>query len=349
MPDETLLSEIEQLANSYSQRQKATNSAQAALKGMSGALTKAERALRTYADQNGTHDDSAVERSRAALAETQLKEQVIDLLMPELRREIKRQTVLAAALKEVLAALRAESIDVIKLSHGLTQILSQKPTNSALTALLPQLEGELERAQHELSSTFGVSLRHAFDAQGLALGGSPPRFEVGRFEINANIMLRSASILYGKEVVIKRVPLSVEVVLKAYQTAQKQIYGRGESAAQWMELLYTAWENVRRKRGVSEPRANIVECYLELLILRQPKAFRAAPGKSSFAEYSRAQFAYDFATFTEAGIQVRGLRAFGLPATKSHTDNPERSIFIVNGESPHSGSYIGDIKFDRDE
>jgi hypothetical protein len=349
MSDETLLSEIEQLANSYSQRQKATGSAQAALKGVSAALAKAERALRTYADQSSAHDATLVEQSRATLAETQLKEQVVDRLMPELRREIKRQTVLAAALKGVLAALRAESIDVIKLSNSLKQIQGQKPTNPALTGILPLIEAELERGQRELSDIFGQSLRHEFVSKGIEIGGRPPRLEVGRFEINTNFLTRSASILYGKEIVIKRVPLSVEAVSKAYQNAQKLIVGRSENAPQWMELLYTAWENIRRKRGISDLRANIVECYMELLMLRQPKAFRTEPGKSSFAEYSRAQFAYDFATFTEAGTQVRGLRAFGLTATRSHTENPERSIFIVNGESPHTGNYVGDIKFDRDE
>jgi hypothetical protein len=36
-------------------------------------------------------------------------------------------------------------------------------------------------------------------------------------------------------------------------------------------------------------------------------------------------------------------------ATKSQTDNVERSIWIVDGDSPHAGNYIADVKFDKDE
>jgi hypothetical protein len=32
-------------------------------------------------------------------------------------------------------------------------------------------------------------------------------------------------------------------------------------------------------------------------------------------------------------------------ATKSQTDNPERSFWIVEGDTPHAGRYIGDVEF----
>jgi hypothetical protein len=87
-----------------------------------------------------------------------------------------------------------------------------------------------------------------------------------------------------------------------------------------------------------------------MVLLRQPRAFRSAPTKHGFVEYSRAQFAYDFATFAgRQRLEYKGLRAFGLVATKSQTDNPERSFWIVEGNTPHDGRYIADVKFDRDE
>lgn len=349
MANETLISELEHVRDSYSQRQKATTGAQTALQAIPVVLTKAERALRTYTEQSGTLSPQALEQARQSLANTDLKQAAVDPLLPELRREIKALATVQAALKDALTALRSESVDIIRLGHALTVLRNVKGPDAALNQLTPQLETVFEEGQQSLGATFGLALRNALAEQGIELDGRPPRFTIGRFEINANFVGRSASILYGKEVVVRKVALSVESIVKVYLGAQKAISGRNEDPARWLENLYSAWETVRRKRASSEPRANIVECYMEMLMLRQPKAFRLDPGKQSFAEYSRAQFAYDFAAYARSGLEHRGLRAFGSSATKSHTDNPERSMWIVNGNSPYDGAYIGDVKFDRDE
>ena len=49
MPNETLLLQISQLADSYTLRQKRANAVQAAFKLTGDALTKTQRALRDYA------------------------------------------------------------------------------------------------------------------------------------------------------------------------------------------------------------------------------------------------------------------------------------------------------------
>lgn len=351
MSIEPLVNALDSMREQYAQRQKLSNNLQNALKGSTSALGKAERALRSYAEQNGaTNNTSVIDQARRTITGTRLKDDAIDPLMPDLRREAKLYTNLTAGLKDAATALRGESIDVVKLGRALQALQGVKIQDRTLAEILPQLEEELDRAQQQLSTTFGLPLRHAFEAQGIELGGRPPRFEIGRFEIDTNFSTRSAAILYGKEVVVKRVPLSTEAIVKAFQKAQKSILDRNEDPARWIEQLHTAWEYVRRKRAISEPRANIIECYIELLMIRQPRAFRLGPAKNTLAEYSRAQFAYDFAEFTSGRApEFRGLRAFGLSATKSTADNPERSIWIVNGIAPHDGQYIADLKFDRDE
>jgi hypothetical protein len=87
-----------------------------------------------------------------------------------------------------------------------------------------------------------------------------------------------------------------------------------------------------------------------LVLLRQPRNFRSAPGKSSFVDYSRAQFAYDFFQFANAQPPptYKGMKIFGHGATKSQTESVEKSIWIVEGDSPYSGRYIADVVFDRE-
>jgi hypothetical protein len=351
MPTEILIEALEQLRDNYNQRQKATNGLVTALKGTTSSLNKATRALKDYADQNGIVNQATLAQSQQTFGGLRLREEAIEPIMPDLRRELKIQQKISTALRDAGAALRGESVDVVKLGHAYEALQAIKTPSAELGELLPALGEELEQAQRALGETFGLALRHALAEQGIELGGRPPRFEIGRFELVANFVNRAAVLNYGKDVVMKRVPLSVEAVIRAYQRETKAILGRNEDGARWIEQLYTAWENVRHKRGsTAEPRANIVECFMELIMLRQPKSFRVAPNKSSYADYTRAQFAYDFAEFAgRQRLQYKGLRAFGLPATKSHTDNPERSIWIVDGAGPYDGRYIGDVKFDNDE
>src|SRR5262245_23980521 len=346
MPNDSLLGELEYLRDSYSQRQKATNSLLMALKGSASALGKASRTLNDYSEQPNNLNPAALANARQTFSTLRLKNDAIDPLLPDLRREVKALSGMVAALKDALAALRGEIVDVVKLGHAYGALNGVKTPDPALVALLPAIDQELQQAQYALGDAFGLALRHALEAQGISMFGRPPRFEIGRFEIAANFVNRTASISYGKDLITRRVPLSVEAVIKAYQRDAKAVQGRNEDGDRWIAQFYSAWENARRRRGASEKRANIVDCYFELLLLRQPKAFRSTPGKSSLVDYSRAQFAYDFFEFTNQQRRAyNGLYVAAHGATKSQTDNPERSFWIVEGETPHAGRYIGDVEF----
>jgi hypothetical protein len=346
MANDSLLEELEHLRDSYSQRQKATNSLLTALKGTTSTLGKASRTLNDYATQPNNLNPALLAQSRQSFGMLRLREEAIDPLVPELRRDAKALTSLVAALKDALAALRGESVDVVKLGHAHAALNAVKAPDAALTALLPEVDHELQQAQRALGETFGLALRHALAEQGIDMFGRPPRFEVGRFEIAANFVNRSASISYGKDLITRRVPLSVEAVIKAYQRDAKAVLGRNEDGDRWIALFYSAWENARRRRGSSEKRANIVDCYFELVLLRQPKAFRSTPSKSSLVDYSRAQFAYDFFEFTNQQRRAyNGMYVNAHSSTKSQTENPVKIFWIVEGETPHGGRYISDVEF----
>lgn len=350
MPNESLISGLEQAQELYSQRQKSANKLERTLKDAVAVLAKTNRSLGEYGEQNSATPPAALPQAQQFVAGLRLREEALDPLGPDLRREVKALTGLSSAIKDALVALRAEPVDVVRLGRALAALRASRLVDRALSELLPELEQELQHGQRSLGASFGAALRDALAAQGIALGGRPPDFEIGPFALRANFVQRSAMLSYGQNLVNHKVPLNVEAAVKAYQAAQKLIMGRSEDGPRWIEQLHTAWETVRRKRGTSEPRANIVECYLEMVVLRQNKAYRVEPTKSGFVEYTRAQFAYDFVRFTQhERYDYRGLRAYGLVATKSTTDNPERSMHVVEGATPHAGGYLGDVKFDKDE
>jgi hypothetical protein len=62
--------------------------------------------------------------------------------------------------------------------------------------------------------------------------------------------------------------------------------GRNEDGARWIEQFYAAWETARTKRRGAGGRANIVDCYYELALLRQSRRrrrSRAISAKTSAA------------------------------------------------------------------
>src|SRR5919202_1640036 len=321
MPNDALIDTLEHLRETYNQRQRSTNSLLTALKGATSALGKASRTLKDYADQSPSTNGSGLVQAQEALAPDspvlRLKDDVVDPLMLELRREVKTLAGLETALRDALAALRGESVDVIRLGHAYQALQAGAPRlkarDESLTALLPELNQELQHAQRTLAETFGVALRDAVASLGIEIGGRPPRFELGRFEVNADFVNRTASISYGKELVTRRVPLSVEAVIKAYQRDTKAIMGRSEDGDRWIEQFYNAWQNAQRRRdgGVRTEgvRVNIVDCYFEMVLLRQPRSFHSAPGKHSMVDYIRPQFAYDFFEFANQQRRAyQGLR-----------------------------------------
>lgn len=346
MPNESLIAALQALREEYGQKQKATHGLIAVLKGKSSAFGKIQQALSDYSTRNPLANDALVQVQQSFTS----AQDNVNPLTTTLAREAKSLAIFTGALKGAIAALSSDPVDVVRLSHPVEALKTTDIQDQRLFELLPELTRELEDAQQALGAVFGTALREAFDAQGIEVTGNPPKFEVGRFEISANFITRSASISYGTELVVKRVPLSVDTILKVYQTAANSITGRDENADNWMAQFYSAWESARTKRNTPDKRANIVDCYFEMVLLRQPKTFFSAPAKNNFAEYTRPQFAYDlFEIAIRPQRAHKGQVVFAHGATRSQTDSSTRSMWIVEGLGPHDGRYIGDIVFDKNE
>lgn len=344
MPDANLPDALDALRERYSQRQRVITTLMAAFQALNKGYSKAHKILSEYAEGTGSDVASS---ALATFSRNVFKEDVADPLMPDLRRESKVLAQITGVLKETLSALRSEPVDVVRLGKAYHGLQALKIQDNQIMQALPAIGVALTDAQNAMGNTLGTALRDAFAAQGIVLHGLMPNVEAGRFEITINFQTRSAALSYGKELLVRKIPLSVESILKGWQHAQKTIYGRDEDSALWLRQFYEAYELTRRGHG-EDKRVNIIDCYFQLVLLRQKKGFRAAPSKSGFIDYSRAQFSYDLdAVVNRTQLDVKGLRPALHFAIKANTDNPEKSLWVVEGDGPHDGRYIGDVVFDR--
>ena len=344
MPNETLISQLSTLRDVYLQQQKTASALQKSLKAVIDAHGKVQKTLRDYAAQN---TDADIGSAQEAFAQLGLKENTIDPLLPGLRSELKTLALVISALKDAAAALRSEPVDVVRLDKALAYLQTSRQPD--IVDLIPELSQELELAQRALGDEFGAKLRDALAAQGIAIGSRAPKFVIGRFELEANFAKRFITLRYGNDIVVPRAPITVEAALKAYQNAAKSIIGRNQDGKAWIAQFYDAYQRARRKLDINGARVNIVDCYIELAILRQGRAFSVEPSKRTFSDYSRAQFIYDFYEYANhQRLAHNGQVIKAHSATKSQTDNLAKSMWMVEGDTPYDGRYMADVEFEKE-
>ena len=107
MPAETLIDDLKNLLDVYTQRSRATGTLIAGLKNVNSTINKTNRALNDYASQNTNLDESLLAQAQQAFDELRFKDDVSDLLMPDLRREAKALAAQIGALKEASPRCKA--------------------------------------------------------------------------------------------------------------------------------------------------------------------------------------------------------------------------------------------------
>ena len=183
MPHQILIEDLENLLAVYSQRRRTTDGLLRGLKGAHNALTKADRALADYLDQPSTLDQTQLDQTQQVMESIRFKDRVYDTVQLDLRRESKALSNQVKALRDASTALQGELVDLIKLDRAYESLLEAPFEDADLQAILPDLAEEVEQAQSRLGNEFGAALRDALAERGVEIGGRPPRFEVGRFEM----------------------------------------------------------------------------------------------------------------------------------------------------------------------
>jgi hypothetical protein len=267
-------------------------------------------------------------------------------LQKDLTTEIKTKTVVEKDLKTVSEALKKKNAFALREAIENLRKSSAKvgPPVEGLEQLLIPLTNLQNEMQRNAVFGFNRDIRQLFESQGISLKMSDDRLFAEFLSIEINKAAGTANIKFGHDNLNEK-PLSLdpERVFSAYKNAEKILIERKTDYPKLLELLYKACQRVVSPTGkIQEARANIVDCYLELVWLKQSDSFRRNPSKNAFVDYPRPFFAYDLQQLRKQNLLSFNNHRLQLgTATIDATENRLRSMWIP--ETSETGRYYMDI------
>jgi hypothetical protein len=189
-------------------------------------------------------------------------------------------------------------------------------------------------------------LRAAFKEKGITLAGSPTKLIADLFVIEPDLRKKQVHITFSRQpVTAKKIKLDVEQVLAAYERARREICERKVDLNGLIAELFEAYQRLLKLSGKNiGARVGIVECYRELVLVRQPLSFRRAPSRQSFVDYPKTHFVYDMLELRRKNrLTHEGHRLNLGTATIEVTGDSTRAIFLATGAT--EGQFIKDIYF----
>jgi hypothetical protein len=267
----------------------------------------------------------------------------------QLANELKLRQSIIKPMDGALRALKDPHKNAVAL-HEATALLEQPPEEVALPnnygKLVKQLRAIAETNLSELEFTFARDLREAFAEQGIKIGGPPTELIADLFVIRPDLRKKQVQITFSRQSVTKgAIKLDVERVVTAYQRAQKEICERKVDYKELLGELFEAYARTLKLGGKQiGARAGIVDCYRELVLVRQPLGFRKTPSKSSFVDYPKTHFAYDMLQLRRSHNLVHDGHRLNLgTATIDVGSDTTKAMFLATGAT--EGQFIKDLYF----
>ena len=256
------------------------------------------------------------------------------------------------ALESIIKALKDPSKNAVALSNAVAALkgsMSGLPAANEYEEVASALDEAAKNELEKASFFFAKDLRAAFATEGIALKGDPPRFYADPIAIEVDASRAKVHLKYGRETLNAK-PIAMETVgvVAAFAKAKKSLAGRKVSQREMLDLLFEAYRRVLlHSTGQMGDRVNIVDCYRELVWLKQSAAFRREPSKNSFFEYPRAYFGYDILQLRKSNLlNHRNHRLqFGI-ATIDATGDDLRTIWAPDGAD--DGQYLMDMYWTKE-
>lgn len=294
------------------------------------------------------------EKSGSALAATgAVDPEALSANLSEARRilasEVKLRSTIIKPLENALRALKDPHRNAVALMEAVA-LLEKASTDLTLPAgyqkTVRQLRALSDEKLSELEFAFARDLREAFKEKGLKLSGTPSELIADLFVIKVDMRRKQVEMTFSRQPVTeKKIKLSVEQVINAFERAQREICERSVDANELLEDLFEAYQRVLKLMGKQMgARASIVDCYRELVLVRQPLSFRKNPSKQSFRDYPKTHFAFDMLQLRRRQKMTHQGHRLNLgTATIDVGSDTARAMFLATGAT--EGQFIKDLYF----
>ena len=270
-----------------------------------------------------------------------------------LTNEVKLRSNVIKPLENALRALKDPHKNAVALAEACVA-LEKPPSELELPAgfqsLVEKLQAAADENLAELEFTFARDLREAFSEKGITLGGSSASELIADlFVIKVDMRRKQVDMTFSRQPVTdKKIKLNVEQVVSAYECAKREICERNVDLNAFVGELFEAYNRVlklaEKQMGT---RTIIVDCYRELIMVRQPASFRKTPSKQKFLDYPKTHFAYDMMQLRRSQQMIFNGHRLNLgTATIDIGSASARAMFLAT--NANEGQFIQHLYFTKE-
>ncbi len=267
----------------------------------------------------------------------------------QLTNEVNQRRTVVKPIEQALRALKDPHNNAVALYEA-GAALENSPTELELpegaNRLFKELQTLADTHLSELEFTFVRDLREAFTANGITLSGEPNALVAELFVIKPDIRRKQVEMTFSRQPVSgKKIKLDVALVVSSYERARREICQRKVDYEELIKEIFEAYERTLKLAGKPmETRMSIVDCYRELVLVRQPLSFRKTPSKNSFKDYPKTHFAYDMLELRRQNkLNYNGLRLNLGTSTIDVGGDTARVMFLATEAT--QGQFIKDLYF----
>ncbi len=147
----------------------------------------------------------------------------------------------------------------------------------------------------------------------------------------------------------KKIKLNVEQVVATYERARKDICERNVDLKSLLGELFEAYNRILKlTEKQTGTRTIIVDCYRELIMVRQPASFRKTPSKQKFLDYPKTHFAFDMMQLRRSGQLTFDEHRLNLgTATIDVGSDSARAMFLAT--DANEGQFIQHLYFTKEK
>ncbi len=271
-----------------------------------------------------------------------------------LATEVKLRSSVIKPLENALRALKDPHKNAVALAEACLA-LEKPPTGLTLPdnyqTLAENLKEIADENLSELEFTFARDLREAFSEKGITLGGnSASELLAELFIIKVDMRGKQVDMTFSRQPVTdKKIKLNVEQVVSTYERARKDICERNVDFKVFLSELFEAYNRVLKltEKPIGT-RTIIVDCYRELIMVRQPVSFRKTPSKQKFLDYPKTHFAYDMMQLRRSQqMEFEGHRLNLGTATIDVGSDSARAMFLAT--AANEGQFIQHLYFTKEQ